>query len=72
MPASDVCSPVLGFFFKLSVSRKIIKAVVSSPDKAVNTHLIDVNALLLTLTGLLVLICKPIIRSGTALSFLDQ
>ena len=39
-------------YLRHQLSRKIIKAVVSSPDKAVNIHFIDVNALLLILTGL--------------------
>jgi hypothetical protein len=36
------------------LSRKIIKAVVSSPIKVVNIHLIDANTLLLIIDGIVV------------------
>lgn len=36
------------------LSRKIIKAIVSSPIKVVNIHLIDANALLLIIDGIVV------------------
>ena len=36
------------------LSRKIIRAIVINPIKVVNTHLIDANALLLIIDGIVV------------------
>lgn len=50
----------------------MIKPVVSSPDNAVNIHLIDAKVSLFILPVLLFLICSPAVGSATDVSFLVQ